>query len=60
MESAKMTIKEAAKLMGTSEQFIRIGLQRGAFPWGHAVQMTKKRYTYYIYREQLLKAIKGE
>lgn len=28
-----MTVKEAAKLLGKSEQFVRIGLQRGILPF---------------------------
>ena len=42
-----MTVKEAAKQMGVSEQFIRLGLQQGRFPWGYAVKM-RKRYSYFI------------
>ena len=42
-----MTVKEAAKLLGKSEQFIRIGLQRGILPFGHAVKMSSK-WTYHI------------
>jgi len=44
---------EAARLLGVSPQFIRIGLQRGKFPWGYAVQQSTKRYTYFINREKL-------
>ena len=29
-----MTVKEAARLLQKSEQFVRIGLQRGVFPFG--------------------------
>lgn len=42
----KLTIKEAAALMGVTPQFLRIGLQQGRFPFGTAVKM--KRWTYYI------------
>lgn len=42
-----MTVKEAAKVMGVTEQFIRLGLQQGRFPWGYAVKM-KGRFSYYI------------
>lgn len=42
-----MTVKEAAKLLGKSEQFIRIGLQRGILPFGYAVKMSSK-WTYHI------------
>lgn len=33
--------------MGASEQFIRVGLQKGVFPWGYAVKMSD-RWTYWI------------
>lgn len=49
---------EAAKLLGVSPQFIRIGLQRGKFPWGYAVQQSTTRYTYFINRAKLL-AVEG-
>ncbi|MCL2859035.1 MAG: hypothetical protein FWF46_00370 [Oscillospiraceae bacterium] len=42
-----LTIKETAKLMGKSEQFVRIGLQRGLLPIGTAVQLSS-RFTYHI------------
>ncbi len=41
-------VKEAAKLMGKSEQFIRIGLQRGLLPFGNAIQNPGGKYSYYI------------
>ena len=42
-----MKVKEAAKLFGKSEQFMRIGLQRGILPFGYAVKMSSK-CTYHI------------
>jgi len=42
-----MTITEAAHAMGKPEQFIRVGLQRGVFPWGYAVKL-EKHYSYFI------------
>lgn len=42
-----MKVKEAAKLLGKSEQFVRIGLQRGILPFGYAVKMSSK-WTYHI------------
>ncbi len=43
----RLTIKEAAQLMGAPAQFIRVGLQMGMFPWGVA-QKRSSKYTYYI------------
>lgn len=45
--SKVISVKEAAKIMGKSEQFVRIGLQRGLLPFGQAIKMSSI-YTYYI------------
>lgn len=38
----------AARCMGKSEKFVRVGLQRGLLPFGNAVPVTANRYSYYI------------
>lgn len=43
----KMSVKEAASLMGKSIQFVRIGLQDGRFPFGSAVKLSS-RWSYHI------------
>ena len=47
-----MTVAEASKLMGVSRQFVRVGLQKGVFPFGYAVQVSADRYTYFISRQK--------
>jgi hypothetical protein len=47
MNNNNVPIKEAAKYMGKSQQFIRIGLQRKNLPFGVAEKLSTK-YTYYI------------
>ena len=42
-----MMVKEAAKLLNKSEQFVKIGLQRGILPFGYAVKISSK-WTYHI------------
>lgn len=42
-----MKVAECAKILGKSEQFVRIGLQRGILPFGYAVKMSSK-WTYHI------------
>lgn len=54
----RVTVKEAAKLMGVSEQFIRIGLQRGELPIGSCVKMSSK-WTYHISRSRLNAYLEG-
>ena len=34
-----MTVKERAKLLNKSPQFVRIGLRRGILPFGYDVKM---------------------
>lgn len=47
-----MTVEQASKLMGVSRQFVRVGLQKGIFPWGYAVQVSANRFTYFISRQK--------
>lgn len=47
----RISVKEAAKIMGCSQQFIRIGLQRGILPIGYAVKM--RQWVYYVSRPML-------
>lgn len=43
----RVSVAEAAEVMGVSQQFVRIGMQRGKLPIGDCVKMSSK-YTYYI------------
>lgn len=47
VDEKKISIKKASELMGTSEQFVRIGLRNNRFPFGTAVKLST-RWTYYI------------
>jgi len=47
----RMSVAEAACLLGASEQFIRIGLQQGTLKFGMAVKMSGK-WTYVITRQK--------
>lgn len=42
-----ISVKEAAEIMGKSQQFIRIGMQRGLLPIGTAIKMSSQ-WTYHI------------
>lgn len=52
MKDNNLTVEEAADLMGVSRQFIRVGLQKGVLPFGYAVQVSSKRYTYFISKKK--------
>ena len=54
-----MDVKEAAKLLGKSEQFVRIGLQRGILPFGYAVKMSSK-WCYHISEHKVLEYLGKE
>lgn len=53
-----ISVREAAEILGVSQQFIRIGLQRERLPIGTAVKMSS-RWTYHI-SPKLLKEYVGE
>ena len=42
-----ISVKEAAEIMGKTQQFVRIVLQRNLLPFGTAVKVTT-RWSYYI------------
>lgn len=44
----KIRIRDAARCLGKSEQFIRIGLQRRLLPFGSAIPGTGGSWSYYI------------
>lgn len=54
-----LSVTEAAKLLGKSPQFVRIGLQRGILPIGTAVKMSS-RWTYHISKAKLDEYLGGE
>lgn len=58
MDKNNVSVAEAAKLMGVSQQFVRVGLQKGVLPFGCAVKMSSE-YTYYISPAKLLDYIGG-
>lgn len=59
MDKNNVKVAEAARMMGVSPQFVRIGLQKGIFPFGCAVKMSSE-YTYYISRAKLMDFIGGK
>ena len=47
----RLSVAMTAKLMNVSEQFIRVGLQKGIFPFGYAVKMSSQ-WTYFISKQK--------
>ena len=45
----RITVAQAAAMMNVSQQFVRLGLQRGVLPIGEAIQLPgSSKWTYYI------------
>ncbi len=45
----KVKITDAARILERPEQFVRVGIQRGLFPFGFATRGEwSKKYTYFI------------
>lgn len=51
IENNRLSVAEAAQLLGASEQFIRIGLQQGYLKFGMAVKMSSQ-WTYVITKQK--------
>lgn len=51
-----LKVSDCAKLLGKSQQFVRIGLQRGILPFGYAVKMSS-RWCYHISEKKLYEYI---
>ena len=51
-----ISVEQCAKLLGKSEQFVRVALQTGAAPFGFAVK-NKTEYSYHISPKQLYEYI---
>lgn len=49
---SRVSIAEAARILGKSPQFVRVALQSGTAPFGFAVK-TKTKYDYHISRKKL-------
>lgn len=43
IEKRNITVKEAAKIMGKHEMFVRVGLQNGKLPFGIAEKLPRKK-----------------
>lgn len=55
----KISVADAAEMMGVSRQFVRVGLQKGVLEFGYAVKMSN-RYTYHISPEKFNEYMKGD
>lgn len=56
-EVVLVNVREAAKILNVSPQFVRIGLQQQRLPIGTAVKMST-RWTYHISEKMLYEYIK--
>ena len=51
--SKRLTTQKVARIMQKSDEFVRVGLQRGFLPFGYAVKLPNRhKYTYYINQKQ--------
>ena len=55
--TSKISVTEAAAIMGVTPQFLRMGLRHGKFPFGTAVKF--KRWSYYINAERFYAYLAG-
>lgn len=55
----KITVAEAAKMMGVTPRFLQLTLQREKVPFGHAIE-GNGRWMYYINRTRFMRYMRGE
>ena len=55
----RVSVKDAARILGLSEDYVRYALRRGELPIGRAIKGKRRHYIYLIYRELLEKEIRG-
>ena len=55
----RMPVVEAAKMLGMNPQLLRLGLQQERFPFGTAIQTSKRRWSYYINRQKFFEYLNG-
>lgn len=54
----KVTVQDAAEIMGVTPRFLQMGLQYERFPFGTAVKF--KRWSYYINTERFIQYMEGK
>lgn len=59
VDSKKITVEQAAKIMGVTPMFLRLGLRRKEFPFGVAIKF-EKNWSYYINAERFRLWMAGE
>ena len=52
LENQRISVAKAAKILGVSQQFVRVAMQQGVLPIGICVKMSGV-YTYHICPEKL-------
>lgn len=55
----RISVTDAARRMGKSPMYVRMGLRTGRLPIGTAVQMPGGRWSYHIARERLERYLSG-
>lgn len=55
----RLTVAQAAAMMGLSRVTVAHGLQDGVFPWGYAIRGTGEGFTYWINKKRFLEIEMG-
>lgn len=44
----RLSVDQAAKMLGMNHETVRKGLRQGVFPWGYAIHTSEGRWSYFI------------
>ena len=55
--TTRITTKQAAEILGTSEMYVRVAMQQGVIDIGYIIDgPRRRRRTYYVYLDKVLRA----
>lgn len=55
----RVSVREAAQILGLSEDYVRYALRRGELPIGRAIKGKGRHYIYLIYKNLLEREVRG-
>ena len=44
----RLSVDQAARMLGMNHETVRKGLRQGVFPWGYAIHTSEDRWSYFI------------
>lgn len=60
LKNKRISVQQVARALGKSDEFVRVGLQRGLLPFGTAYKLPgRKKYSYLVNFEKFVKYVRN-